>query len=78
MKKILLAFIGSIIVSLLFLGCGSKEATTEEQMAADAETAAGNAQSDMEKAAAEAEQKAKELAEEAEKEAQKKMQELNN
>ena len=75
MKKLSLAFVGSIIASLLLMGCGDKSAESPTQ--ADAEKAAAGMQGDAEKAAAEAEKKAKEMAEKAEAEANKAMKELN-
>jgi hypothetical protein len=79
MKKIILAFVGSIFASLLFFGCGGggeEKAITKENAASESEKAAGNMHSDAEKAAANSEAKAKELAKKAEAEAKKAMEEL--
>jgi len=79
MKKIILAFVGSIFASILFLGCeGGDEAITHEDASSEAEKAAGSMNSDAEKAAAEAEAKAKEMAEKAEAEAKKAMEDLKS
>ena len=84
MKKPLLTIVALIAALTLWVGCGGKETSTEESMAADAEKAAASSQSDMDKATAEAqkmakeaEEKAKELAEQAEAEAKKAADALN-
>lgn len=79
MKKITLAFIGSLFATFLFIGCGGggdDAAITEENAPAEAEKAAASMNSDAEKAATEAEAKAKEMAEKAEADAKKAMEDL--
>ncbi|MDA0348250.1 MAG: hypothetical protein O3C43_15000 [Verrucomicrobia bacterium] len=78
MKKIILAFVGSLFASILFFGCGGGEekAMTEEQAASEADKTAASMNSDAEKAAAQAEAKAKEMAKKAEAEARKAMEDL--
>lgn len=76
MNKLLLVLTGCFLSSLLLVGCGGKETTTEDKLASDAEKTAASMDSDAKKAAAEAEAKAKEMAEKAEAEAKKAMEDL--
>ncbi len=67
MKKQILILVTLFAALTLWAGCGSKEASTEDSMAAEAEKAAAASESDMEKAKAEAEKMAKEAEAEAKK-----------
>lgn len=69
MKKPILLFVASLIVSLILAGCGGGETADEKaanEAAGDAKKAEAGMTADLNKAAAESEAKAKEMAAEAE------------